>query len=140
MTEQEDMTKYDVTWYVDAYRISKRRMGSIGVCGYSKKMIRFAYGIDGFPDWMFLVDVFVGKQTCEEERRCLSLECSLNKTSAESLFKSLHLPKSKNWSKRFENLIRRSKEINRLLPDADLPLDGQTHIFTKPCFTILGKK
>jgi hypothetical protein len=75
--------------WIEARLLVKGGKGFLGVCGKSRRVAK----VGGTLEAVVIRDLFITEGGCEEEARCLDVECPLNKTTPDSLRKSMGLSK-----------------------------------------------
>ena len=109
MSSIEDLDKFFHPVFWTNYRFRGRTIGGkffpfIGICGYTGR----PYTVGTLLHFFIVRDLIVREDEgwCEEEKRCLNMDCPLNKTSVTSFLKSKGIRYSKKDRERVMRLIR----------------------------------
>jgi hypothetical protein len=118
-------TKIKVQWLANAVGMGTGSL-SLGFCKMQPRRIAFCAPDEGMSALTPLIvrDLYVTARGCEEARRCLVLDCPLNKTTFTSYknsasWKREGLPRKKN----FDILLGRLKEWESMLKDEIARID-----------------
>ena len=150
MTNPSDrlLEKYDkelvrMDWYVGALRLlppSKITM-NIGICGKQKTICKLS---SDYLSPLFIHDIIISKDDCEEGRRCYSFDCPLNKTTEADVLKLFGQKKSKSNFKRIPKLKKLVNNLNKSLPNlmSRYPFTEESSgiYFEEPVFVMKPRK
>jgi hypothetical protein len=128
--------KYKLQWLISVIGTNESEEGlSVAICEKTRKIAVIADPTNFMVPFV-VVDVYYdsNKQQCEEEKRCLCLDCEYNKTTFTSYKNSGGLGKLLKSKKAFTQLIARMEESNNLLQSLldDIVFDGRTTVFNSP--------
>ena len=100
--------RYPVLWVDAKIMTNTKQRYYLGICGYSKRVFHLAPAkSQGLLIVMIVRDLYLDDELgiCEEQRRCLDVDCPFNKTTQESFAHSIGCKKlppklSSQWGQR----------------------------------------
>ena len=138
-------TKLKVQWLVDAIGFGRGRI-SLGFCEKYPQRIAFVAPNQGMTVLipMIVRDLYLTARGCEEARRCLILDCPLNRTTFTSYINSAKwkkdgIPRKKN----FDILLSRISEWESMLSDEISRIDWNkdlTYLYKEPTIVLRRQK